>query len=144
MQQPNPIFPPPEESGPLNAIARLQSGFGLAGIVVTGVYGPEVHVDTVAELDAWFGWFGIGSSMSVGSRQEERDGQLWGLGGLDWTLRLYRLPGIGGLTVRLTTGEGEELPDCPAVRRGWPFDLERADRERSRAAAGPARQAVAS
>ncbi|PBC80171.1 hypothetical protein BX265_5008 [Streptomyces sp. TLI_235] len=36
--------------------------------------------------------------------------------------------------VRLTTSEGEVLPDLPVVRRGWPFDLDRADREAARAA----------
>lgn len=143
--QPTRTTPPPEGHEPLNVIARLQSGFGLAGIVVVGTYGPEVHVETPAELDAWFGQFRAGYGLSVSGRYETRDGVDYCLGGLDWRVHL-KVPGVPlvgnySLTVRLITAEGEVLPDLPVVRRGWPYDLERAEREAALAAARQARAA---
>lgn len=134
--QPTRTTPPPEGHEPLNVIPRIQSAYGLAGIVVTGVYGPEVHVETVAELDDWHGQFGRGAGHAIGGRYETRDGVDYSLGGLDWRLYLKNLPGLAGvLTVRLVTVEGEALPNLPVVRAMWPYALERADREATRLAA---------
>jgi hypothetical protein len=87
-------------------------------------------VRSVRELNDWYVASADGRSLAVSSRTERRDGQLWGLGGLDWMLC------IGSVTVRTVSAEDEVLPDLPVVRAGWPYDLDRApvDRVSERAA----------
>lgn len=63
----------------------------------------------IAELNAYFVAAGPLRTLATAGRYERRDGQLFGLGGLDWHLT------AGPLTVILTTLEDEVLPALPVV-----------------------------
>jgi hypothetical protein len=75
----------------------------------------HVSVDSITFLNDFWEQAGPGRSLAVSSRHEFRNGQYWGLGGLDWAVV------TAGLVVTATTGEDEELPDLPVVRAGWPY-----------------------
>jgi hypothetical protein len=73
-----------------------------------------VEARSVEEFNAWYERRRDGSSMSVASRQENRGGQWFGLGGLDWTLC------ASGVVVTLSTAERVVLPDLPVVLAVFP------------------------
>lgn len=72
-----------------------------------------VEARSIDEFNAWFERR-PGATLTVSSRQERRNGQLFGLGGLDWSLY------APGVTVTLTTAECEVLPDLPVVLAMYP------------------------
>jgi hypothetical protein len=74
---------------------------------------PTITVGTIHELNQHYARGKC--SLAISSRTEMRDGQLFGLGGLDW---LLVTPAACYETV---TAEYEALPDLPVVRDGWPF-----------------------
>ena len=74
----------------------------------------RIRVGSVEELNDRFVSASSRPTLVVGSRSVRRDGQLFGLGGLDWLLT------DGRQVVTLTTAEDELLPDLPVVRAAWP------------------------
>ena len=69
--------------------------------------GIEVSAQSIEELNAWYTRRTMTGSVS--GRNEYRNGQWFGLGGLDWMLT------APGVVVTLTTSEGEKLPALPVV-----------------------------
>lgn len=100
----------------------VMTGHGLPGVV--GANG-EVSVESIVDLNEWFSLFRTAAGLTTASRCEIRNGQLFGLGGLDWQLLVRNVPGVGTVTVRAVTGEHEWLPDLPVVRAGFPYGLGR-------------------
>lgn len=82
-----------------------------------------LSVPSVRDLNAWYTALDGRAGVTVTSRSEERDGQRWGLGGLDWSVGLGRVPGLLGVWLQVTavSAELEQLPDLPVVRAGFPF-----------------------
>lgn len=74
----------------------------------------RVEARSIEEFNAWYEGRRYGSSIAVSGRYETRDGQLFGLGGLDWTLC------ASDVMVTLTTAEDEVLPDLPVVLAVFP------------------------
>jgi hypothetical protein len=75
----------------------------------------HIHVDTLDALNTYWQHANSRRSLCVGSRDEIRDGQRFGLGGLSWVLF------DRDVVVTAITGEDDALPDLPVVRAGWPF-----------------------
>jgi hypothetical protein len=78
---------------------------------------PVIEATSIHDLNRHY-LSGSRWSLAVSSRSEQRGGQWFGLGGLDWTLV------SPAMVVTLTTGEDEQLPsNLPVVRDGWPFAI---------------------
>jgi hypothetical protein len=122
MSQPTQNFLNPASPGAKANLISLMTAMGLPGVI--GANG-EVTVDAIADLNEWFSQFRTAAGLATASRCEIRNGQLFGLGGLDWQLLVRNVPGVGSVTVRAVTGEREWLPDLPVVRAGFPYGLGR-------------------
>ncbi|MCX4751711.1 hypothetical protein OG455_41890 [Kitasatospora sp. NBC_01287] len=79
---------------------------------------PTITVGTLNDLnDLYLTNLRTHRGLAVGSRDEVRDGQRFGLGGLRW--RLVTTSAV----YETFTGEDEVLPDLPVARDGWPFAI---------------------
>jgi hypothetical protein len=115
--------------------ARVQFPGVALGEAEFGADGRSVTLTawSVRELSNWYDALRGRCEAGVSSRQERRaDGQLYGLGGMEWELCLGEVvPGVR-VYVMTVSGEGEVLPDTALVRALCPWAAAR------RAAAGAA------
>ena len=84
----------------------------------------RVIASSIEEFNSWYEKHTYGSTLAVGGRYETRNGQMFCLGGLSWSLHIKAIEG-GPVTVTLDTAEDETLPDLPVVRVGFPYGLNR-------------------
>jgi hypothetical protein len=123
----------------MSGLSELRSRVQFPGVALGeaefGADGRSVTLTawSVRELSNWYDALRDRCQAGVSSRQERRaDGQLYGLGGMEWELCLGEVvPGVR-VYVESESGEFEVLPDTALVRALCPWMAAR------RAAAGQA------